>query len=122
MRIRAISLFLLGATLGRDALAHALLEQASPARRSVLTAPPVAVRLQFNEAVELRYSSIEVLDAKAQVQASGSLSAPEAKALSLPLSPLPGGHYTVHYRVLSVDGHVIESRYSFTVKETAAGQ
>ena len=122
MRHRACYLLLLGAALGHEAYAHAVLEQASPARRSVLTASPAAVRLQFNEDIELRYSSVEVLDGKDAAQAAGTLVAPDAHSLSLPLSPLTAGRYTVHYRVLSTDGHVIESRYAFTVKEAAAGQ
>jgi methionine-rich copper-binding protein CopC len=123
MRHRArCYLLLIGAALGREACAHAVLEEASPARRSVLTASPAAVRLQFNEDIELRYSSVEVLDGKDAAQAAGTLTAPDAHSLSLPLAPLTAGRYTVHYRVLSADGHVIESRYSFTVKEAAAGQ
>jgi methionine-rich copper-binding protein CopC len=33
------------------------------------------------------------------------------------LPPLKPGRYTVSFRVLSVDGHVVESRLSFTVKD-----
>jgi hypothetical protein len=32
------------------------------------------------------------------------------------LPPLVPGRYTVNFRVLSVDGHVVESKLTFTVK------
>jgi methionine-rich copper-binding protein CopC len=32
------------------------------------------------------------------------------------LPPISPGTYTVRYRVLSVDGHVVEAAFSFTVK------
>ena len=36
------------------------------------------------------------------------------------ISPnLDPGRYTVRFRVLSVDGHVVESSYTFTVKAAA---
>jgi methionine-rich copper-binding protein CopC len=36
-------------------------------------------------------------------------------SVSLP-SALPAGTYTVRFRVLSVDGHVVEGQFSFTVR------
>jgi len=37
--------------------------------------------------------------------------------MSVSLPPLAPGRYTVRFRVLSVDGHVVESRFTFTVKD-----
>jgi methionine-rich copper-binding protein CopC len=36
--------------------------------------------------------------------------------LSVGLRPLPAGTYTVRYRVLSVDGHVVEGEFPFTLR------
>ena len=44
------------------------------------------------------------------------------RLLSVALPPLPGGAYAVRYRVLSVDGHVVEGAYSFTVAGGANGR
>jgi hypothetical protein len=41
----------------------------------------------------------------------------DAKRLSVTLPPLPPGAYTVRYRVLSVDGHVVDSSFSFTIRD-----
>ena len=41
----------------------------------------------------------------------------DAKRLSVTLPPLPPGAYSVRYRVLSVDGHVVDSSFSFTIRD-----
>jgi methionine-rich copper-binding protein CopC len=102
-------------------LAHAMLTKAEPARRAQLTQPPAQVRLWFNEEVEKDYASLSVLDAaKASVTETQPQIAPDdPKAIVLPLPELPSGKYTVKFRVLSVDGHVVDSSYDFTVKSKA---
>jgi methionine-rich copper-binding protein CopC len=45
-----------------------------------------------------------------------TVSKDDAKRLSLSLPPLGPGRYTVRFRVLSVDGHVVESNLTFTIK------
>jgi methionine-rich copper-binding protein CopC len=36
--------------------------------------------------------------------------------LSIGVPALPAGVYTVKYRVLSVDGHIVEAEFAFTVR------
>jgi methionine-rich copper-binding protein CopC len=33
------------------------------------------------------------------------------------VNPLPPGQYKVRFRVLSVDGHVVEEEFPFTIRE-----
>jgi methionine-rich copper-binding protein CopC len=40
----------------------------------------------------------------------------EPTRLSVGVPALPAGAYTVKYRVLSVDGHVVEAELTFTVR------
>jgi copper resistance protein C len=103
------------------ALAHAMLVKAEPARRASLTVTPTQVRLWFNEEVEKDYASLTVLNAdKAAVTEVKPHTAPDdPKAIVLPLPELASGKYTVKFRVLSVDGHVVDSSYDFTVKSKA---
>jgi len=98
-------------------LAHASLTRAEPAARSALSAAPTQLRLTFNEAVEAKYSTVELRGPGGPVSASGPLSTPTPSTLALPLPPLPAGTYEVRYRVLSADGHVIEAGYKFSVKD-----
>ena len=103
------------------ALAHAMFVKAEPARRAALTKAPSQVRLWFNEEIEKDYASLAVQDAaKATVtEIKPHVAADDPKSIVLPLPELEAGKYTVKFRVLSVDGHVVDSSYDFTVKSKA---
>ena len=105
-------------------LAHAMLVKAEPARRAQLTQAPTQVRLFFNEEVEKDYAALAVLDSsKAPVtETKPNIDANDPKAIVLPLPELNPGKYTVKFRVLSVDGHVVDSSYDFTIKHKAAAK
>ena len=45
-----------------------------------------------------------------------SVSQDDPKELSVSLGTLEAGTYTVRYRILSVDGHVVEANFPFTIK------
>ena len=111
----------LGLLPSAPALAHAMLVKAEPPRRAVLTTPPAQVRLWFNEEIEKDYASLAILGAdKAPVtEVKPHIAADDPKAIVLPLPQLAAGKYTVKFRVLSVDGHVVDSSYDFTVKSKA---
>ena len=100
------------------ALAHAVLVKSVPAQRAALVEPPPRVELWFNERLEPAYSKASVTnEAGAQVDLRDvAVSAEDPRRLSVSLPPLAPGRYVVSFRVLSVDGHVVESRLTFTVK------
>jgi hypothetical protein len=101
------------------AWAHAEMVKSVPARRAAMTTAPPRVRLSFNERVEAKFSRVSVWDARgAQVDLKDVEVDPEdPKQLSVGLPPLEPGAYTVRFRVLSVDGHVVESQFPFTVRK-----
>ena len=101
------------------ALAHAVLVKSVPAQRASLVEPPPRIELWFNERLEPAYSKASVTnEAGTQVDLRDvAVSTEDPRRLSLSLPPLKPGRYTVSFRVLSVDGHVVESRLSFTVKD-----
>ena len=100
--------------------AHASLVKSAPAARAAVDMP-ARVDLWFNERLEAAYSSVSVWDAAGTRvdRQDVVVAADDPKRLSVGVSPLGPGSYTVRYRVLSVDGHVIESSYTFTVRERA---
>ena len=101
-----------------SALAHSMLVKAEPPRRAVLTKSPTHVRLWFNEKIEGDYASLVVLDAQKQplTDAKPTLAPDDQKSIVLPLPELAPGKYSIKFRVLSVDGHVVDSTFDFTVK------
>jgi methionine-rich copper-binding protein CopC len=119
VRKRLLGAWVLGlALLPTAALAHAVLVKSIPAQRSSLTESPPRVELWFNERLEPAYSRASVTDeAGTQIDLRDALvSKEDARRLSLSLPPLRPGRYSVKFRVLSVDGHVVESNLTFTVK------
>lgn len=106
------------AALPAAAGAHAFLVRSQPARRAVLTHPPERVELWFNERLEPAYSSVSVTtEADARVDRGDVRVGPDdPRKLSVTLPALEPGRYRVRFRVLSVDGHVVESSFVFSVK------
>lgn len=100
------------------ALAHSMLVKAEPPRRAVLATAPTQVRLWFNEEIEGDYASLVVLDAEKHPvsEVKPQLAPDDPKSIVLPLPELTPGKYSVKFRVLSVDGHVVDSSFDFTVK------
>jgi methionine-rich copper-binding protein CopC len=98
--------------------AHAFLRHASPAVGSTLASAPPQLTLDFTEAVEPRFSGVEVRDPKgAQVDAGDLHVAPDnAKRLVLGLQPLQPGAYKVVWHITSVDTHRTEGTFVFTVQ------
>ncbi len=100
------------------AVAHAFLVKSAPAPRAILNHPPARVELWFNERLEPAYSTLSVTGESGVPVDRGDVAVgPEdPKRLGVSLTALAPGRYTVRFRVLSVDGHVVESSFPFSVK------
>jgi len=109
---------------GPPALAHSMLVKAEPPRRAMLAKAPGHVRLWFNEDIEGDYASLTVLDADKHpvTDAKPTLASDDPKSIVLALPELAPGKYSVKFRVLSVDGHVVDSAFDFTVKGKVQGK
>jgi methionine-rich copper-binding protein CopC len=104
--------------MAASAWAHARLVKSMPAHRAVLSKAPGHVQLWFNERLEARFCHLAVWNAAGQQVESGDtrVDLDNPKQLSISLPALAPGVYIVKYRVLSVDGHVVEDQFSFTVR------
>jgi len=120
MRFRRIAVCLLILLLVAPALSwsHAYLVKSTPARRAVLFQAPVRVQLWFNERLEAQFSHLSVWDREERQVDLGDVEVgpDDPKKLSVGVPPLAPGTYTVKFRVLSVDGHIVESRFPFTLR------
>ena len=99
------------------AFAHARLDHASPAVGSTVTQPPTEISLWFTEALEAKFSTIEVQDAQGRPMQAGpaTLARDNTAQLRVPLKTLPPGTYKVIWRVLSVDTHRTQGDFTFRV-------
>ena len=120
MSVRSLWISLLGLALlmPTSVWSHAGLVKSVPARRAVLAHAPARVQLWFNERLEAQFCSLSVWNAAGQQVDSGDaqVGPDDSKKLSVSLAALVPGIYTVRYRVLSVDGHIVENQFSFTVQ------
>jgi methionine-rich copper-binding protein CopC len=101
--------------------AHASLVASAPAQRATIAHPPPRVVLTFNERLEPAYTRVSVWDAGGQQVdlKDAALDSENQKIVNVSLPPLPPGRYTVRYRVLSVDGHIVEASFVFSVAPRA---
>jgi methionine-rich copper-binding protein CopC len=101
--------------------AHSLLVRSEPGRNATVIRAPERVRLWFSERIEPAYAKLSVWsESGTQVDAAdAAVDSNDPVLLSVSTPDLGPGRYTVRYRVLSVDGHVVESSFTFTVKAAA---
>ena len=98
---------------GVAASAHAHLQKSSPADNGVITASPSNLVLNFSEAVRLTALSIQ--KNSEPVQNLKPLPTAAAQQISVPVPQLTPGTYSVSWRVLSDDGHVMAGALHFTL-------
>ena len=115
--VMAAAIAAIFAASGADA--HPQLKAAGPAPGSVVNASPKALRIQFNEAIEIGFSGIEVTNEKGEKQPVGTATAaPNDKAqMIVPINgELKPGKYTVAWHAVGDDTHHVEGKYNFEVK------
>ena len=103
------------------AFAHGEMVQATPAVDSNVLTAPTEVSIEFDGKLQIigntNVNSIEVTDNQGQLISSPT-SVVEGNKIStkLQLTDITG-LVSVHYRIVSEDGHPVEGDYSFTVGE-----
>ena len=107
-RLALISLFVAGA-----AHAHAHLVTSTPTEGSVLGTPPTALTLTFSEPARVTALSVQrEQEPKIPIHELPTVTAVTA---TIGLPALSAGAYTVSWRVVAADGHVMSSQLHFTV-------
>ncbi|HYZ64135.1 MAG TPA: copper homeostasis periplasmic binding protein CopC [Acetobacteraceae bacterium] len=111
----ALAVGLLAASSQADAHAH--LVRAEPEVGSSVRAAPKQVEITFSEAVEPRFSSIEVTGPGGTNVDRHDVHVPagDARHLAVGLGPIGPGEYKVIWHATSVDTHKTEGSFTFTV-------
>jgi copper transport protein len=119
---RLVTAGLVALALPGGASAHANLSKAEPGVGKRLSREPANVRLHFDQAVAPVGASIELHAKKALRRTGAAKRENGGMILRLPVGRLRAGGYTVRWRALSSDGHVISGVYTFGVKAPAPPQ
>lgn len=118
------SLLLAGLTLllsAGPAAAHAALLSTTPKDGATVSAPLHELRLTFDEPVQEHFDKVAVAGPSGQAVAVGTLRF-DGPSVIAPLGELPtAGRYTVAYRMVSDDGHVVSGSFTFTAAGSAVG-
>jgi methionine-rich copper-binding protein CopC len=120
LRRTAIVVAVLVAVLaaGAPAWAHNELRGVVPAKGAALTAAPAEVVLEFAERLNPRYTTVAVTGPDGGSVADGRPRV-DGKRAAQPLRAARDGTYTVVFRVVSLDGHPVQGRTTFTVRAPA---
>jgi len=98
--------------------AHAILVKSQPAKDETVSAPPKQIDLWFNDPVRSQYKALAVIDAEGKRVDNHDVeqSLTDGSHIHATVGDLPAGTYTVRYRVVSEDTHIVTGKYQFTVK------
>ena len=105
MRRAVVAACLLALAAPAAASAHASIRGEWPAYRERLNYSPRHIIIRFDQSVEVLPAAIRVLDARGRDLAGPAHAI--ARGLEAPVPVLARGPYTVRWKALSTDGHVV---------------
>ena len=112
-------MLLLTALLGTTtASAHAILVKSQPAKDEEVKVAPKQVDLWFNDPVRSEYKALAVIDSEGKRVDNRDVeqSLTDGSHIHATVGELAPGTYTVRYRVVSEDTHIVTGKFQFTVK------
>lgn len=110
--------WLAAAAFAGVAMAHTHLKSVSPADGATVATSPTEFVLTFGEAARLTALSIQK-DGSAERKVA-PLPTAAAAQFKVPAPKLDDGHYTLSWRILGDDGHIMSGKVGFTVGGTPA--
>jgi methionine-rich copper-binding protein CopC len=116
MKTSQLILIAIAGAAAQLAFAHAELSDSSPADRAMVESAPENVTLQFSEPVRL--TALAIQKDGDQKRNLGPLSAETSETFAVAVPTLEDGHYTVTWRALSDDTHVMTGEFMFMVGAT----
>ncbi len=110
---------LVALALPAAASAHATLLSTAPGVNQRLERSPAEVRLTFDQSVEALGDAIRVYDTKGKLFSRRTVTSADKRTIRAPDARLPRGGYTIRWRVVSADGHVVSGLFTFGVRHRA---
>lgn len=99
--------------------AHPAYLRSDPPAGAVLQGPPQAVIITLTEPVEARFVEVAVLgDAGERLDRGDARRLDNPRQVQTSLQPLAQGVYTVRWRVLGLDGHIVNGAFEFGVGQS----
>ena len=117
-RFAAVVVLALGMVVGAAtaASAHAVLLRTDPSPQTTVPRSPKEVRLFFSERVEVGLGAIRVFNVDGKRVDEGKLTrSPDHRQVAIAVPRLEDGTYTVTWKAVSADGHLVHGGFTFYV-------
>lgn len=116
----AISLVLIAAlSFPATVYAHAIMVKSQPEVDSTLTESPKQIDVWFNDKVGSEYKALAVINSAGKRMDNKDVAQEtfDHSHLYITVPDLPPDTYTVRYRVVSIDTHIVTGKFKFTIKK-----
>ena len=101
-----------------SAAAHAVLLESSPALKSTVSGPDVAIKLRFNVRIDGSRSRLTLVSPNGAMQTLEISQTAGPETLSAQATGLAPGEYRLRWQVLASDGHITRGEIPFTLKQS----
>ncbi|MDD2739126.1 MAG: copper resistance protein CopC [Methylomonas lenta] len=100
------------------AQAHAILVKSQPAKDEEVKVAPKQIDLWFNDPVRSQYKALAVIDSDGKRVDNRDVeqALTDGSHIYATVSDLAPGTYTIRYRVVSQDTHIVTGKFQFSVK------
>ncbi|NOS74037.1 MAG: copper resistance protein CopC [Methyloglobulus sp.] len=99
--------------------AHAIMVKAQPVVDSTIAESPKQVDVWFNDKVGSEYKALAVINSAGKRVDNKNIEQEtfDQSHLYITVPDLPPDTYTVRYRVVSIDTHIVTGKFKFTIKK-----
>ncbi len=99
--------------------AHAILVKSQPAADVTVTESPKQIDVWFNDKVGSEYKALAVISSAGKRVDNKDIEQEtfDPSHLYTTVTDLPPDTYTVRYRVVSLDTHIVTGKFKFTIKK-----
>lgn len=101
--------------------AHATLEKSTPQQQGIIKHKPEAIKLEFNEPVNTKYSSVTLFDDNGRkIKEIKPVTTGWSQTVIFPSDRVVKGTNKVEWHAISADGHEVGDTYEFSVGKVTA--
>lgn len=111
-------LFIMIVNFPLPVFAHAVLVQSHPKADSIIEESPKQVDVWFNENVASEFKALTIVNSAGKRVDNKDIKQArlDRSHIYVSIPQLPPDTYTVRYRVMSSDTHIVTGRFNFTIK------
>lgn len=118
-RLRDAIVVLAAALVTPAALAHAIVESSQPAANAVVAAGDLRVRVQFSGRIDVARSRLVLIAPDGRQTTLALVADDKPGSVTATTRVTTDGRFTLHWQVLSLDGHVTRGDIPFRVNGAA---